>query len=107
MSTSDPTLTALQIATAEARAKQEGYIHRVLVGFDQFWNVAADGLPDETISARAQRDALKGELLGQIMTKGLDLIQAHHGEKAEAGDLVRSETVVAVETKSITSQEVK
>jgi hypothetical protein len=93
-------LTPAQLATAQARASKEGYVHRVLVAFDQFWNVAADGLPDETISARSERDAIKGDFLGKLLTHGLDLIQADHGQKAAAGDLERATTVVTVETKS-------
>lgn len=101
---SDTPLTPQQIATAELHASKEGYIRRVLVGFDQFWNVVSDGLPDETISARSERDALKGELLGKIMVRGLDLIQAHHGEKAEIGDETRAEKVEQVESQSIEGQ---
>lgn len=98
-------LIAAQVSTAELQAAKENYIRRTLVGIDQFFNVIAGGLPDETISSRAQRDAIKGDFLAKVLTFGLDRIQADHGEKAQAGDDVRAATVVAVETTSITSQE--
>lgn len=97
----DTLLTPQQVAYQEARAAKEGWIHRTLVAFDQFWNVATDGLPDETISSRSERDAMKGEFLGKLMTHGLDLIQADHGEKAEAGDLERSTTIAETESTAL------
>jgi hypothetical protein len=93
-------LTPGQVQLAEARAAKEGYVHRVLVGLDQFMNDLAGGLPDETISSRSERDAIKGDFAAKLITHGLDLIQANHGQKAEAGDVERATTVVAVEEKS-------
>ena len=93
----DAPLTPAQTAIAAAQTEKEGYIHRVLVAFDHFLNVVADGLPDETISSRAERDAQKGEFLGKILTYGLDQIQKQHGEKAQVGDTVRAETVEKIE----------
>lgn len=95
-------LTPEQVAAQEAKAAKEGYIHKTLVAFDQFWNVFTGGLPDETISSRAQRDALKGELVAKILAHGLDAIQDDHGQKAEAGDLERADTVATVETQAVT-----
>lgn len=94
-------LTLEQVAQQEAKAAKEGYIHKTLVAFDQFWNVFTGGLPDETISSRAQRDALKGELVAKILTHGLDAIQVDHGQKAEAGDLERATNVAAIETEAV------
>jgi hypothetical protein len=99
--TTDVPLTPEQIQLQESRAAKEGFVHRTLVAFDQFWNVATGGLPDETISSRAERDAIKGAFLGKLLTHGLDLIQKQHGEKAEAGDLERSLAVAATEQQAL------
>lgn len=93
-------LTPTQFATAQVQVAKEGYIHRVLVAFDIFWNVAFDGNEDETISSHAERDAIKGEFLGKVLSRGLDLIQPEHGQKAIAGDVQRATTVVTVEQSS-------
>ena len=93
-------LTPGQVQLAEARAAKEGYVHRVLVGLDQFMNDLAGGLPDETISSRSERDAIKGDFAAKLITHGLDLIQANHGQKAQAGDEVRATIVATVEEKS-------
>jgi len=102
---SDVPLTPEQIAEAEARASREGYIHRVLVGFDQFWNVVAGGHPDETISARTRRTVddpnAKHKLLAKVLNHVLDTIQPNHGAKAEAGDAVRAETVETIEQNAL------
>lgn len=99
MSSTAP-LTPVQTATAELKASKEGYVHRVLVAFDIFWNVASGGIEDETISSRAERAAIKGEFLGKLLTHGLDVLQSQHGQKAESGDLERATTVVTVESTS-------
>jgi hypothetical protein len=94
-------LTPAQTATAELCASKEGYIHRVLVAFDIFSNVTLlDGDEDETISSHAERSAIKGEFLGKILSRGLDLLQHQHGQKAIAGDTERATTVVTVESTS-------
>lgn len=102
----DAVLTLPQITAQEAQAAREGYIHRVLVAFDQFWNVAGTGgLPDETISAHDRRvvddPTAKHKLLAKVLNHLLDDIQPNHGAKAEAGDLERAQTVVATETKAL------
>lgn len=73
------------------------YIHRALVGLDQFVNVLTGGLPGETISARSQRAANRGNKLGRFMVWWLDKIQPGHGVKAEKGDLARAEAVEKAE----------
>ena len=102
---SDISLTPQQIAFQEGRASREGYIHRVLVGFDQFWNVVLDGKPDETISSRTRREVddptAKHKLLAKVLNHLLDDIQANHGAKAEAGDLERATVVESVEKESL------
>ena len=45
------TLTPQQIADAELQASKEGYIHRALVGFDQFIGALLDVKNDQTISS--------------------------------------------------------
>ena len=102
MSEVNDVLTPEQIAAHELKAKKEGYIHRVLVAFDQFANVFTGGLPDETISARSQRDALKGEVLAKVLVHGLDAIQRDHGQLAEAGDLARATVAAATEDAALT-----
>jgi hypothetical protein len=78
-----------------------GWIHRSLVGFDQFLNVLTGGLPDETISSRSQRAADRGNWAGIAMTKFLHLFQKDHGHLAEQGDLDRAEAVEQAEEKAL------
>lgn len=84
-------LTPQQIAIAETHASEEGYFHRVLVGFDQFWNVTLGGRPDMTISARAYLDAQKHDVLAEVLNHALNVIQKNHGQKASAGDEERTD----------------
>lgn len=90
-------LTAVELAQDEARVAKEAYVHRILVGLDQFINVLTDGQPDETISSRAARADEKGEFWGREMSKFLDLFQKDHGAKAQAGDLERADQVAKLE----------
>ena len=99
---SETPLTPEQIQQAEARAAREGWLHRTLVAFDQFWNVAAcAGLPDETISAHTRRvvddPEAKHKLLAKVLNHMLDVVQPDHGALAEAGDEQRAETVEKTE----------
>lgn len=96
-----PLLTPEQIKKAESNAAKEGYLHRALVGLDQFINVITGGLPDETISARSQRAANKGNPFGKFMSWWLGKIQKNHGEKAQAGDEARADKIEDIETKSL------
>jgi hypothetical protein len=93
-------LTPAQTVQQEQQAAHEAYIHRLLVGFDQFMNTVTDGDPDETISSRAARAAEKGKPWGVAMSKFLDVFQKDHGAKAQAGDLERAETVATLEEDS-------
>jgi hypothetical protein len=94
-------LTPQQIQTDESRASKEGYIHRTLVGLDQFVNVIAGGNPDETISSRSERAAKRGDFVGKAMCWWLDKLQKNHGEQAEAGDLERSTNVQNIEDNAL------
>ena len=103
MTTNSPItpLSPAQIATQEQQAAAEAYPKRSLVAFDQLVNVLTDGDPDETISSRMARWAtedtgLKKDI-GTAVSKALDLAQPDHGAKAEAGDIARSENVIAIE----------
>jgi hypothetical protein len=78
-----------------------GWVHRSLVGLDQFVNVLTGGLPDETISSRSQRAADRGNWAGKAMTGFLHLFQKDHGHKAEAGDLRRAEEVEETEEEAL------
>jgi hypothetical protein len=93
-------LTPEQQSYYENRAEHEAYLHRALVGMDQFMNVLTDGDPDETISARAARAAEKGKPWGLALSKFLNVFQSDHGPKAQAGDVVRAEAVTAAEESS-------
>jgi hypothetical protein len=84
----------------EREAASEGYIHRALVGFDQFVNVLTGGYPDETISSRSARAAEYGKLWGVVMSRFLDLFQSNHGAKAQAGDVERAREVQDLEERS-------
>ncbi len=94
------------------RAAKEGYLHRVLVAFDQFWNVVLGGDPDETISSRAARWAMRGQggfwfwrIVARAMVAWLDFIQPGHDLGARAGDLVRAQKVEQTEAASLHIQE--
>jgi hypothetical protein len=86
-----------QTAQAEQQASREGYLHRLLVGLDQFLNVVCDGRPDETISARAARAAEQGKPWGVELSRALNLFETNHGVKAQAGDLERAMAVMSAE----------
>ncbi len=101
MSALNQPLTPEQVAKQELQAAHEGYLHKVAVGFDQFMNVTTGGLPDETISSRAQRLAGNGNEFAKLLTHGLDLIQKDHGRKAEAGDLERADAVQSTEKQAL------
>ena len=90
-------LSGAQVHAAEAQAERERYPVRVLVGLDQFVNVACDGRPDETISSRASRAAVGGRWWGRAMSQFLDLFQRDHGAEAQAGDVERAEAVEGLE----------
>jgi hypothetical protein len=91
-------LTPEQEAKQMAQAGKEGYVKRVLIGFDQFVNTVAGGHPDETISARSGRAATEGKVWGKAMAGFLNLFQSNHSAKAQAGDLERADIVEGLET---------
>lgn len=82
-------LTPTQTEMQEAKAAHEGYLHRVLVGLDQFLNVVGDGKADMTISTRAGLAAQHGSVIGKTLSDFLNLFQKDHGAKAAAGDAER------------------
>lgn len=102
-------LTPGQIQVAEKNAAGESYPRKVLVALDQDVNVDTGGLPDETISSRVRRvsDAHPrwgwnpGVWLAKALNAGLNVIQGNHGQKAQAGDLERAETVEATEDQAL------
>jgi hypothetical protein len=103
---SETPLTPEQIAANEEQAAHENYLHRLLVGLDQFLNVATAGKPDETISARSQRLAAAGNPFGKFMSWWLAKLQPNHGERAEAGDLERAIQIVQLERKALGLSEI-
>lgn len=84
-------LTPEQEAALKEQVAKEGYVERVLVGIDACANVVTGGLPDETISSRAARDAREGKKFGTLVSKVLNVCQRNHGAQAQAGDLERAE----------------
>lgn len=81
------------------QAAGQGYLHRALVGFDQWVNVLTFGAPDDTISSRMQRwkdgtvprpGGFK-RAFGRFMCGWLGKIQKAHDLKANAGDWERAE----------------
>ena len=91
----------INVAKQETEAAREGYVHRVLVAFDQFVNAIFGGRPDETISARAYRASLLGHKWGIALNWCLNLIQKDHGAKAAAGDLYRADSIEQTEDKTL------
>lgn len=102
---SETPLTPEQIQKQEQQASKEGYLHRSLVGLDQFANVVIGGRPDETISARSRRAAADGNKVGKFMCWWLDKIQKNHGEAAEAGDLERAQSIENIENDALKQPE--
>lgn len=110
MTVTDEPLTQAQVQQAEANAAKDGYVHRDLVALDQDVNVDTGGMPDETISSRVRRISdghpnyrgwNPGVWLAKALNAGLNLIQANHGAKAEAGDLERADEVQHTEEKAL------
>ena len=100
---SDPIvpLTPQQTAEQEAQTAKEGILHRDLVAIDIAANVVVlKGQEDETISSHAARADEKGKRWGRWMSGFLNLFQADHGAKAQAGDVERAKTVAALEDQS-------
>jgi hypothetical protein len=93
-------LTPAQVTNQEARASREGYLHRTLVGLDQFTNVLTGGNPDETISSRLARSAEQDHTVGKVGSAILNLFQKDHGPKAQAGDAERAERIETIEEQS-------
>lgn len=92
-----PAWNPADIPTAEAQAAAEGWVHRILVAFDIFWNVAGwRGQADETISTHSYRAFLEGKLWGKFMNRWLGWFQPNHGAKAASGDLLRATVRVAI-----------
>lgn len=89
------------------------YFRRCWLAFDVFCNVVVFfGLEDETISSHAARIAQQyagkrsfdPRVILWIWLNNLLLFIAHkHGIHAEAGDLGRAETVVAIEKQALDS----
>lgn len=90
-------LTPEQTAAQEAKAIHESYIHRVLVGMDQFLNVVGDGKSDMTISTRAGLAAQHGSVVGKALSEFLNVFQKDHGAKAAAGDAERDKLELQAE----------
>lgn len=100
----DAPLTPQQIATAELRVAREGYVHRVLVGFDQFVASLLDAQNDQTISSQTEIDAHKQvwfHAFAVALNDGLDLLQRSHGQLAQVGDVVRAQEVIATDSNAL------
>jgi hypothetical protein len=94
-------VTPEELAAAKQRATSHGYVRRVLLGLDLFANVVTGGKVGETISARSQRAADRGNWAGKAMTGFLHLFQRDHGHLAEIGDEARAEAVEQTEQKAL------
>ena len=102
--TLDPPLTSAQIAAQEVKIRQENYIQRFLVALDDLGAALLDIQNDQTISSQAEIDAHKRlwySGLAGILSDGLDLIQQSHGQRAQVGDIVRAEAVIATDTEAL------
>lgn len=105
----DRPLTPGEVVFNENQARHEGYVHRVLVAFDIFCNVAFwFGLEDETISSHTRRindnpyeHNRFARSVAKILNLFLDCIQENHGARAEAGDLERAIRIVDTERKAL------
>lgn len=55
---------------------------RIAIGYDQLFNVAANGSEDETVSSRAARARDEGQRWGCVLCKLLDKIETGHCDKS-------------------------
>jgi hypothetical protein len=76
------------------------YFSNVLVALDQFVNTIFGGHPDETISSRWGRGALKGDKLDTIGADALNTIQPGHTTGAIEHDKERAELVEGIEQRA-------
>lgn len=67
------------------------YITKVLIGFDQFCNTLMNGYPDETLSARAWRDSVKGKRLACNIINKIFFWQENHCYRAYVSELERTQ----------------
>lgn len=101
---SDAPLTPQQVATDQAKDLREGYIHRVLVGFDQFIGSVIGLQNDQTISSATEIAAHKKvwyHAAAIALNDGLDLLQKSHGQQAQVGDITRAEEVIKTDTAAL------
>lgn len=60
---------------------RDGYLKRVLLGFDQLGNTILGGHEDETISSRVGRAALAGKKWGRLCEALLDRLFVMAGDE--------------------------
>lgn len=102
--TSLSSLTPEDISAAQLRASKEGYVHRALVGFDQFVASLLGIENDQTISSATAIAAHKHvwyHAFAVALNDGLNVIQKNHGELAQAGDIERAKKVIATDTAAL------
>lgn len=101
-------LTPAQIEVAAESAQHEGYLHRVFVQADDLAEVALGGKPGVTVSSETEIMATEDhglkKLVGEVVSDGLDLIEAHHGRDAEVADKVRAEDAIVELDKGIATK---
>ena len=94
-------LTPSQVAAVNAAVEKYPYWRRCLIAFDQMCNVIFfGGVPGETISANAGRNAVRDCWWAVWLCDALDYLEKDHGALAIEGDLERAETIVAIEDSS-------
>lgn len=65
------------------------YIQQVLIALDQLLNTLAGGMPDETLSARAYRQQLKGNALYAKVINFVFFWQSEHCKEAHESEVKR------------------
>jgi hypothetical protein len=58
------------------------YIWNILISIDQLFNTVLAGDPDETISSRMGKRARKGDKLGKVICRILNIFDKGHCEKS-------------------------
>jgi hypothetical protein len=58
------------------------YIWNMLISIDQLFNTVLAGDPDETISSRMGKRARKGDKLGKVICRILNIFDKGHCEKS-------------------------
>lgn len=67
---------------------------RIALALDQLLNVLFNGLPGQTVSARAETARRQGKRWGCVLCRVLDWLDDNHCAEALANDIKRAQEVI-------------